>query len=92
MRGTLDALWSGMKTNQQKVRSVYVARNANGEGYAPDFATVGEVIADLVNNYGGVVLCSGEITAVECDDGIIILTADANGPWSIKCSAEDVAT
>ena len=81
-------------TIQKIARTVYQARNNAGTGYAPDFDSVDDVVADLVANYEGKVLCSrnssDDVAVVRCGDGEIVLVGDAHGPWAVKCSAADL--
>ena len=65
--------------------------NDSGRGYAPDAHDVAEVIADLINNYEGVVLLerhhSDEVAVVRCGDGeMVAIGGDSlnRNAWCVK--------
>lgn len=79
----------------QQARAQYRSANTRGRGYAPDFATIEETVADLVNNYEGEILharhTSDDVAVVRCGDGeIVAIGGDAAGgqAWAVKFTAE----
>lgn len=83
-----------MRITQKQAQEIYTRENNAGNGYAPDEERIEDAVREIVEEFGGEVVCkrtaSDEVVAVLCDDGdLVIIGGDAMGrkAWAVQVAA-----